>query len=427
MKVDAIQHERNRVDTRHNHIKGILDWGKDNDYPQSVVDIVNGSFTGVACLDIYTKFIFGHGFADADNYQIIVNEDGETADSLLDKVAKDYALFGGFALHINRNLLGQITSMRYVPLENVRECFDKKTLERNDKIALHPDWGNRDDVPFLKTPIEYINRYDPNPDTFLERVAEVGGIWNYRGEIYVYSNRDRQYPLPIFDAALTDMSTQEAVSNIAYRNARHGFLPAGCFVEINEAYDDENPTDKEAFDAVTERLKKMQGDKATSSIMHCVVKDKESVPQLLTMKGENYDKEFSVTREATRQNIGQAFRQPEELRCEKTAQGFSNDAMVQAYKVYNSITSKERQTLEKEFATLFKNWWQPLEYNFQIKPLSYGNETLISELGDKAKDVVELAKDATISVEQRKALMMIVYGLSEDEANALLLINPNNE
>lgn len=422
MKVDALQHERNRVDTRHNHIKGIIDWGKDNDYPQSVVDIVGGSFTGVACLDIYTKFIFGQGFADTDNYQIIVNEDGETADTLLEKVAHDYAMFGGFAIHVNRNILGQITSMRYVPIENVRLCSED-SREHKGQVALHPDWGKRLDIPFHKHPIEYINQYDSNREVLLERIAEVGGIWNYRGEVYVYSNLDKRYPLPIYDAALTDMSTQEAISNIAYRNSRHGFLPAGCFVEINEYYDDENPEDKAAFDAVTERLKSMQGDKATSSIMHVVAKDKDSVPQLLQMKSENYDKEFSVTREATRQNIGQAFRQPEELRCEKTAQGFSNDAMVQAYKVYNSVTSKERHTLENVFTTLFKNWWQPLEYNFQIKPLSYGSETIISELGDNTKDVIEIIKDNTISIEQRKAILMRVYGLDEDVVNDLLLIN----
>lgn len=144
---------------------------------------------------------------------------------------------------------------------------------------------------------------------------------------------------------------------------------------------------------------------------------------MISMRGENYDKEFSVTRDSVKQNIGQAFRQPEELRCEKVASGFSNDSMVQAYKVYNSLTAKERATLEAEFARLFKNWKTPMEYNFQIKPLSYGSETLISELGGEAtKAVVEIIKDQSMPAKQRRAILMKVYGISEDEANNLLMI-----
>lgn len=422
MKVDSISHEKNRVDVRRNFIRHVLNWGKDNDYPQSVMDIVNGSYTGVSCLDIYHKFIYGHGFADADNYQIIVNEDGENADALLEKVSHDLAQFGGFAIHLNRNLLGQITSMRHIPLENIRKCI-KDNKEHRNQVALHPDWGGRTDRRFTDTPVEYINLYDPNLDTFLDRVHRVGGIFEYRGEIYYFSNRGEDYPLPIYDACLTDMATQEAISNIAYKNSRHGFLPSGCFVEINEFYDDENPSDKDAFDAVTERLKELQGDKATSSILHVVAKDKDSIPSFVSMKGENYDKEFSVSRDSAKQNIGQAFRQPEELRCEKTASGFSNDSMIQAYRVYNSMTSKERYILEQQFAHLFKNWHQPLEYNFQIKPLSYGAESLQAMLGESSsKDIIDVVKDESLAKEQKKSILMLIYGLAEDEANQLLLI-----
>ena len=102
--------------------------------------------------------------------------------------------------------------------------------------------------------------------------------------------------------------------------------------------------------------------------------------------------------------------------------------MIQAYQVYNSITSDERLTLEREFTRLFKNWYVALDYNFQIQPLSYGEETLLSLLGaDTAKAVVELATNTEIAIEQRKALLMTVYGLSEDMTNNILLLNDNND
>lgn len=423
MKVDNIEHEKNRVKVRRNRVKSILDWGDTNDYPQSVLDIVNSSYTGSACLDIYHKFIYGHGFADKDNYQIVVNEEGETADSLLDAVAGDYATFGGFALHLNRNLLGQITEMRYIPLENIRICPDDDKVHRG-QVAVHPDWGLRTDKMFNSTPIEYFNLYDPDTNVFLDRVAKAGGILSYKGEVFYYTNQRGNYPLPIFDSVLTDMSTQEAISNTNYRSAKRSFLPAGCFAEINEYFDENNKQDKEQFDAVSDALRGLQGDKNACSIMHVVVKSKDEIPQMIALRGENFDKEYTVTREAAKQAIGQAFRQPEELRCERTKSGFANDVMVQAYKVYNSTTSKERQTLEREFTKLFKNWYIQIEYNFQIMPLSYGAETILSRLGpDATTEMVKVATNVAVATETRKQILILVYGLEEDEANSILQLN----
>lgn len=427
MKAAQIDFEKNRVRVRENHLKNILDWGIDNDYPQCVIDIVNGSYTGSNCLDRYCKFIYGRGFQDADNYQIVVNPDGDTADMLLKACSEDYAAFGGFAIHVNRNLLGQITTMRHVPLENVRLCPDD-IKDYAGKVALHPDWGERSWKPFRKTNIEYFYLYDPNLDEFYKRIAQTeGGILQYKGEIYYYSNKRGTYPLPIYDSVLTDMSTQEGVSNVTYRNIRRGFMPAGCFAEINPDYDDNNQEDKKQFEETGDALRALQGDKQASSIMHVTVKDKESLPQFIAMRGTNYDKDFTVSTDYVRKAIGQCFSQPHELRCEDTATGFANDTMIQAYRVYNSITQSERQVLEQEFSKLFKQWYMQLDYNFQIQPLSYGEETLLSVLGaDTTKEVVELATNGDIDINQRKAILMNVYGVSEDMANNILLIHANN-
>lgn len=429
MKTELIEYDKGRTSVRKNQQKHILNWGESNDYPQAVIDIVNASYTGTNCLDRYYKFIYGRGFADKDNYQIVVNPDGDTADGLLQLVAGDLASFGGFAIHVNRNLLGQITTMRHIPMENVRLCpDDPDDPEYIGKVALHPDWGERSWKRFNKTPIEFFYLYDPNVNVFRERVAKEGGILNYKGEIYIYSNKKGTYPLPIYDSVLTDMATQEGVSNVTYRNIKRGFMPAGCFAEINPEYDDNNEKDKEQFEETGKILRSLQGDKQAASIMHVTVKDKENLPQFIAMKGNNYDKEFTVSTDYVRKAIGQAFSQPPELRCEDTSKGFANDTMIQAYRVYNSVTSNERETLEREFTQLFKNWYMPLDYNFQIQPLSYGEETLLSLLGaDTVKAVVELATNNEISIPQRKALLMTVYGLSEDMANNILQQNADND
>ncbi len=424
MKAAAIEYEKNRVDVKNNHFQNIQDYGEFNDYPQSVIDIVAGSVTGKSCLQKYRKFVYGRGFADKDNYQIIVNSDGETADTLLRKIVDDYCMFNGFAVHVNRNLLGQVVSIRHIPFENIRLCNDDDPKYAG-KVALHEDWGNRKHrLRSTKNKIEYIDLFTPNVEDYIELIKEnEGGIVTYKGQILYYSeNGAGNYPLPIFDEVLTDMVAQEAMANITYRNCKKGFLPGFVMAEIKDGFDMDNEEDKKDFEAINEELAKMQGDKNTANILHMVVPAKDQIPEVVPFRGINYDKDFEVSRMACKESIGEAFMQPKELRCEENSTGFSNDTMVQAYKVYNATTEDDRRTIEEFMVYLFKFWKGIINYNFQIEPLTYGTETILSALGDKVKDVVEIAKDKTIDVEQRKAILIGIYGIEEDMANELLLI-----
>ena len=427
MNAAAIENIEKRVEVSNNHSKNIQYYGEGNDYPQSVIDIVAASATGSSCLRKYRDFVFGRGFSDERIYQISISQGDDTMDDLLHEIVVDYCEHGGFAIHVNRNLLGQITSMTHVPFANVR--FGASDVDKyKSKIAVHPDWRGTDSR-FKKVEVEYFDIFTPDVYEFRERVLQCeGGILQYKGEIYYYSNRGKgNYPIPIFDSVLADMSTQEAISNITYRNARKNFLPSCILAEINGNFDPNNEEDKKAFEAVNEQLAKMQGDTNTSSLLHIVVNNKDELPQAIQFKGENYDKEFTVSREYVERSIGQAFMQPKELRCDASTTGFSQDTMEQAYKVYNATTENDRLLIEREIAYLLKFWKDPIEANAQIQPITYGTETLLSTLGENVKDVVEIATNFDIPIEQRKGILMTIYGMEEDKVNAILLNNTGND
>ena len=103
------------------------------------MEIVAASVTGSSCLDTYQKFIIGRGFNDKGFRDAEINSRGDTVSLLLTQVAQDYAEFGGFAIHVNWNALGEITALSHVPFEACRfEALDEDY--RFDRIAVHPDW-----------------------------------------------------------------------------------------------------------------------------------------------------------------------------------------------------------------------------------------------------------------------------------------------
>ena len=418
-------------------------YGESNDYPQQLMEIVDASGTGKSCVGVYSKFISGKGFEDVDFYKKIVNRLGHTNDYLCDQISKDFAEFGGFAVHVNYNANFQICELQHIPFEQSRfKALDPDT-GFFDMVALHHDWGKR----FLmlrkwkKDDIQFIDFFNPDPQEVKAQVDEAGGWANYKGQIFYYSNEgERVYPLPIYDAVLTDMNTEEGISNVSNRNARNNFLAAGML--INTVSDNKNGAQSMARseaeiesdiekgeykredeqDEMEKAFKSFQGDETACKMMYVEIESGDIEPKFVKFSGTNYDKEFTVTLASSQANIGKAFNQPPILRAENVGSNFGADLMNNAYNYYNSVTENERLVLERTFTTLFQHWFEPTSGNYSITPLSYEIEmTLADRLGDsQLKELILLINDKTLLFEQKVAIAKTLFGLSDDETNGLI-------
>jgi len=367
MQVHALKHE-SHYGSRLDRQLEIQTFGERNDYPQTVLEIVGGSSTGAACVELYAKFIGGKGFVDQELYKLVVNQQGLTNDALLELLAKDYAMFGGFYVHVNYNMNYKIIGLSWIPFEHVR-LGSLNDDNEYDRVAIHWDWGRRFGTlkNWKKEDIDYIDRFNPDPVAIEMQVALAGGWDRYKGQVYVFAgNRHGSYPLPSYSAALTDMSTEQGIANAMYRNARNNFFPAGILVNVKDMSETEKQEDK-----VTESLMKLQGDENVGKYLVVDVKVKEEAPIFLPMSVQNYDKEFQVTEKTARERIGRSFSQPPILRAENIGAGFGADLIENAYRFYNSITSKERLQMERVFTDIYKHWWDHRFTNFQVATLIF--------------------------------------------------------
>lgn len=127
MNVKTVKKPKRRVDVSYVSRFKMQAYGYDNLYPQNLARITEASGTAMLCLNRYSRFIEGYGFDSDVIAALAMNQQGDTADDLLRNVAQDLARFGGFALHVNYNVLGQVSSVSHVPFENCRleETDDK--------------------------------------------------------------------------------------------------------------------------------------------------------------------------------------------------------------------------------------------------------------------------------------------------------------
>lgn len=400
---------------------GIQTYGERNDYPQRVDEIVSASATGTACLAIVQKFVGGQGFADERLASAVVNHKRQTADQVLRFAANDFKKFGGFALHVNYNALFEISEIQSIPMEFVRFAALDDNGCTPPRFLVHPDWGMRNLRlrAFYITDAITIDEFNPDPECIKRQIEAAGGLDKWHGQLLYFSNRGHGvYPLPVFDSVLTDMSTEEGVANVLNRNARYNFLPSGMLVD-NRIVESE-----EQEEALAEQFMQFQGDASACRILYTAVKSPDDAPQFIPFEGKNYDKEFTETLTACRDNIGRLFAIPPVLRGEDMGGNFGADIVRNSYNYYNAVTEPDRLLLSEVFRTLTERMHELANCDTTIRPLEYSVQTTLSErLGDKFADFTALL-DSSLDCKQKKARAKILFGLSEGEANNLIPLDP---
>lgn len=391
MNVRTIKKPKRRIDTSYISRFRMQAYGYDNLYPQNLAHITDASGTACLCLNRYARFIEGYGFYDNILALYKLNNKGDTADDVLRSVANDLARFGGFALHVNYNVLCQVSEVSHVPFEDCRleETDDDGNVAH---ILIHPDWEqkktrNGKRLMLSERNIERINVFNPDPDIVRQQIENVGGIDAYRGQIlWVSMNGKGTYPTPIYDAAITDISTDEGLGNVKMRNARNNFL-VSCMLVTKKGFQkvDENGNVVDEGKLISdEDFKNFQGDENTGKILMVELENDEDEPKVIGFPTRNFDKEFSVTDASVVERIYAQFHQElfHAIRIGKL--GFSGQVMRDAYEYYAGEVTTEQRVIERAFKTILTNWKAPVLQNASVKlqPLKYissetdGNNTI---------------------------------------------------
>lgn len=370
---------------------GIQTYGEDNLYPQTFRNILAASSTGAECLDRFADFIEGNGFRDVPFSESVVNRKGDTADDIHALVCRDVAYYNGLALHVNYNIYGDIVELHHVPFENCR------LVESDDsgyvgKIAIHPDWSGQKTrggkvIKVAKENIDYIDVFNPDKRVVAAQIEAAGGIEYYKGQVLWVSLSGKDiYPTGKGDRVVTEMSTDEGLANVKYRNVRNNFLPAAMIFTkkgTNITFDqDGNEIDsRDDDDSFSDSLLQLQGDTNCGKLMEVTLETDEDKPEVVSLNSQNYDKEFTVTDISVTERIYSAFGQ-EPWYCIRVGKvGFSGDILEDAFEYYNSIVSKQQRLIERTFDRIFRYWYEIANptNDFSVQPLKYVRNATVSD------------------------------------------------
>ena len=313
----------------------IIPYDVDNLYPNKIKSIAQRSGTTYGSINTFAGFILGDGFNGMD---MVVNREMEKLWDIAWHVSYSYSMFGGFALHFNYNIFGEIIEINPVNFEFVRHS---KGL---DKYVINTDWHRRNKKRFEK---EY---HKFNPKTVLEEIEAAGGINNYEGQIYYWiPNKKDIYTICTWDSALDDAQFEAEAKLYSLSSIQNDYSLSGI------VHYPKNLTDSEEIDDLKENLQQDKGaaNAGGTRVIGAMPSELANGWKWFTpISRNNIDALHTNQIERAKFNIYATFRQPPILNGVSTNGMFNQESFADAFHYYNTATETERKQIEKQLTKI---------------------------------------------------------------------------
>jgi len=390
---------------------GTDDWR--NLYPQFLIDLYYNSSTHSAIIKQTAEMIAGENLIVPDedvNLEAYVKlkkfmrnaNSKESLHQVIKKVAFDFKLQGGYALHIvyNRERT-EIAEIYHVPVERVRAGRPNE-MGVVDTYFISADWANiRTHKPY---PIAAFNVNDRTS----------GSQLLYTGS---YSPNMDIYHTPDYIAGCNWALVDQRVAEFHLNNIENGFS-GSYFISFANGV----PTADERRQIEQSLAEKFTGAKNSGKFILTFSDDKTRTPEITPISVSDQDKQFLALQELLVQNICSAHRiTSKTLLGIDSTNGFSSntDELVNAANFYqNSVVRGFQLNILDTLQTIFSVNNMDLEVEFvQLKPITiqYDSKTIreVVTQDEIRKDIglPPLNKDeATVEQEVKMAKVGMIDG-----------------
>ena len=312
--------------------KDLVEWGNRNAYPDYLLDLYNNVPTLRSIINGNIDFITGDDVSIlplTDNFPNgQMNNRGDNIREQIKDIAKDYEIYGGFALQIIRNLIGMVAEVYYIDMRFLRTnkegnvfyyCEDWSKSGKKDVIvypAFMPNlkWGALDD--------EQRNR-------------------NASSILYVKNVHTQVYPAPLYAASIKACEIERLIDDFHINSLQNQFV-SSAIINFNNG-DPGDEMKKEIEDAINE---KFAGAANGGRIMLSFNKNKESATDIVEFEVKDFGERYKALSEHSRQQIFTAFRaNPNLFGIPTEGNGFANEQYAESFKLYNRTQIQPVQKL----------------------------------------------------------------------------------
>ena len=312
--------------------KDLMEWGTRNSYPDYLLDLYNNVPTLRAIINGNIDFIAGDDVSIQPLTQHlpngIMNNRGDHIREQIKDISKDYEIYGGFALQIIRNLIGEVAEVYYIDMRFLR------TNKEGNVFYYCEDWSKsvRKDVVVYPAFIPNLN-WDALDDEARNR--------NASSILYVKNVHTQVYPAPLYAASIKACEIERLIDDFHLSDINNHFVSSAIINFNNGIPDDEV---KEQIER--EFTEKFCGASNGGRTAFSWNPNKESATDIVEFEVKDFGERYKTLSDHSRQQIFTAFRaNPNLFGIPTEGNGFANEQYAESFKLYNRTQIKPVQRM----------------------------------------------------------------------------------
>lgn len=251
----------------------ILSWGDRNDYPLFLWDCYLNSPTLQSSINTVVDFICGNGITAVKERPNV----HETWEELIREIAISKMIYGGYALQVIKNVLGDVNEIYCIDMNKVRLSKDgndilisNKWTEWSAKAEVYPKFSNDED----------------------------NSIFFSKGHI-----TKGKYPLPIWNSAVNAAVTEKKIGEYHLNAISNGFS-SSYIISFNNG----QPSPEQQAEIENAINEKFCGSENAGRVAVAFNESKDNAVTVEKLDSDDFDKKYDALKNSVEKTILQSLR-----------------------------------------------------------------------------------------------------------------------
>ena len=301
--------------------KDFIEWGENNLYPDYLLDLYKNVATLKSIIDGCVDYIAGDDVTIQPlrtGMDGVMNGKGDTIVEQVRDIAKDYELYGGFALQVVRGRDGKPSEVYYIDMRYLR-------MNKECNVFYYcEDWAKRGRKGVIVYP-KFMPSLDWLALTDEERNMHASSI------LFVKDIRTQTYPAPKYAASVKSCEIERCIDDFHLNSINNGFF-GSAVINFNNGVP--SPEMQKAIEE--DFCEKFSGQSNAGRIAFAWNNSKANAISIDQMQVSDFGEKYQSLEKSARQRIFTAFKaNPNLFGIPTESLGFSSEEYESAFRLFN--------------------------------------------------------------------------------------------
>ena len=313
--------------------RDMVEWGTRNAYPDYLLDLYNNVPTLRSIINGNIDYVAGDDVTIMPLQEEFTNQEmnmrGDTIREQVKDIAKDFEIYGGFALQVIRNLAGEVAEVYYIDMRYLR------TNKEGDVFYYSEKWGKSSRTDMVVYPA-FLPKIEWEKLSDEERNRHASSI------LFVKNVHTQVYPAPLYAASVKACEIERLIDEFHLSDINNHFV-SSAIINFNNG----DPGQEIKSEIERGFNEKFCGASNGGRVAFSWNPNKESATDIVEFKMEDFGERYKALSQHSRTQIFTSFRAIPLLfgLTSEANTGFSTDEFEQSFKLYNRTQIQPVQRL----------------------------------------------------------------------------------